>query len=141
MWLSPFILQCELFLHLPRLYTCKKFRDLSQGKLVFSGVFFWDLCIFLWYLPLQHGLEFWISYGCRCLEFPISPRTGEKSQLVWIFLRRSSTLSLLLERSLDVYFAKVILSSHLETIQKLSESTAKNANINIRYMSKCLIST
>lgn len=107
MWLSPFILQCELFLHLPRLYTCKKFRDLSQGKLVFWGFFFWDLCIFLWYLPSQHGLEFWISYGCRCLEFPISPHTGEKSQLVWIFLRRSSTLSLLLERSLDVTLQKL----------------------------------
>lgn len=110
--LSPCVTQCFHFtmwtiLTLAQTLYMQKISGPVSRKVGFLGFFFWDLCIFLWYLPSQHGLEFWISYGCRCLEFPISPCTGEKSQLVWIFLRRSSTLSLLLERSLDVTLQKL----------------------------------
>lgn len=89
------------------------------GPVSRKGIFFFQ------YLPSQHGLEPWISCGCRCLGFPISPSTDKKSQLICLFLKRSSTLPLLLERSLGIYSARVILYCHLDRIQKVSDSTAK----------------
>lgn len=134
---------------LPRLYIHIAFWDLFQGKGFFCcRCFFFSFSISFSLRPLYIFAIFVLKAWFGAMYFlwvqvfgiPYQPRNRYEDS-AYLTLPLEVTDSFLLERSLGLYFAKVILYSHLDRIQKMSESTAKNANINIRYLSKCLIST